>query len=108
MTIAAAVDDSRFVPVTVDELPSLHIEISALTPLAPIRPEEVVVGRHGLLIIRGRFSGLLLPQVPTRYGWDRNEFLAWLCRKAGLAKNDWKAEDAQLFGFEAESWCEDE
>jgi AmmeMemoRadiSam system protein A len=108
MAIAAAIDDSRFPPVTIDELPDLQIEINALTPLRPIRPEEVVIGRHGLMILRGPNTGLLLPQVPIAYGWDRDEFLRWLCRKAGLPHDAWKASDAQLYGFEAETWGEEE
>jgi len=107
MAIAAATDDSRFPRVTLDEVWGLEIEISALTPLRPIRAEEVEVGRHGVMIIRGFSSGLLLPEVPVRYGWDHDEFLGWVCRKAGLAEDAWKAEDSQLLGFEAEVWGEE-
>lgn len=108
MAIAAAVDDSRFPPVTFDELPDVQIEISALSPLQPIRPDEVVVGRHGLMIVKGHATGLLLPKVPVTYGWDRDEYLAWVCRKAGLPVDAWKAEGAQLYGFESETWGEEE
>src|SRR5271165_5959346 len=66
--ISSATDDSRFPFVTEDELPRLTIRISALTPLKRIRPDEIVLGRHGLLIIQGRRSGLLLPEVPKRFG----------------------------------------
>jgi AmmeMemoRadiSam system protein A len=107
MAIAAATDDSRFPPVTLDEVPDLEIEISALTPLRPIRAEEVEVGRHGVMIIKGFSSGLLLPEVPVRYGWDHGEFLGWVCRKAGLPEDAWQAEDSQLLGFEAEVWGEE-
>jgi AmmeMemoRadiSam system protein A len=68
MVIASATDDPRFPPVTADEVPNLHLEISALTPMKPIKPEEVVVGRHGLMIVKGYSSGLLLPQVPVEQG----------------------------------------
>jgi AmmeMemoRadiSam system protein A len=108
MAIAAGVDDSRFPPVSLDELPDLHIGISALTPLKPIRPDEVEVGRHGLMIVKGPYAGLLLPSVPVEYGWDREEFLKWLCRKAGLPDDAWQGDDLELYGFEAESWGEDE
>lgn len=107
MAIAAATDDSRFPPVTLAEVPDLEIEISALTPLRPIRAEEVEVSRHGVMIIKGFSSGLLLPEVPVRYGWDHDEFLGWVCRKAGLAEDAWKGGDAQLLGFEAEVWSEE-
>jgi len=108
MAIASATDDPRFMPVTADEVPSLHIEISALTPMKPIKPEDVVVGRHGLMIVKGHNSGLLLPQVPVEQGWDREEFLRGLCHKAWLPENAWKARDAQLYAFEAEVWGEEE
>jgi AmmeMemoRadiSam system protein A len=108
MTIAAATDDPRFPPVTADEVPDIGIEISALTPLRPIRPDEVVVGRHGLLIVKGGNAGLLLPQVPVSYGWDRDRFLEALCRKAWLPADAWTSDDAELYGFETETWGEDE
>ncbi len=105
--IAAATDDPRFPPVTLEELPALRIEISALTAMSPIRPEEVVVGRHGLMIVSKPKSGLLLPQVAVTYGWDREAFLRGLCRKAGLAEGAWESEDVQLYAFESEVWGEE-
>ncbi|MGD2152660.1 MAG: AmmeMemoRadiSam system protein A [Gemmatimonadales bacterium] len=107
MAIAAATDDPRFTPVTAEEVPDLRIEINALTPMRPIRPEEVVVGRHGLRIVRGSATGLLLPEVPVRYGWDRDEYLRWVCKKAGLAPDTWQGEDIRLYGFESEAWAEE-
>ena len=108
MAIAAAVNDSRFPPVTLSEVPNLKIEINALTPLKPIRPADIVVGKHGLMIVKGDHLGLLLPEVPTRFRWGREEFLKAACRKAGLPETAWEEENARLFGFEAEVWCEDE
>ena len=108
MTVAAATEDPRFPPVAAAEVPSLHIEISALTPMKPIQPKEVVVGRHGLMIVKGISRGLLLPQVPVEQGWDREEFLRGLCHKAWLPENAWKAKDTQLYAFEAEVWGEPE
>jgi len=108
MTIASASDDPRFPPVTPGEVPALHIEISMLTPMSPIRPEEVVVGRHGLLITKGHQSGLLLPQVPVEWQWDREEFLDSVCRKAGLPPGTWRDADVELLGFECEVWGEEE
>jgi AmmeMemoRadiSam system protein A len=107
MAVASATDDPRFSPVTPDEVPYLHIEISALTPMSPIAPEEIEVGRHGLLIRKGANSGLLLPQVPLPYGWNRDQFLAALCQKAGLPDNAWRFADAELYGFECEVWEEE-
>jgi AmmeMemoRadiSam system protein A len=104
MAVAAATDDPRFPPVELDELSWITITINALTPLAPLRPEEIEVGRHGLmLVVRGR-SGLLLPEVPRHYGWDREEFLRALCHKAGVEAMAWRQPDAELSGFEAETW----
>jgi len=108
MAVAAATEDPRFRPVTIDEVPGLHIEISALTPMKPIKPGEVVVGRHGLMIVKGFDRGLLLPQVPEEQGWNREEFLRGLCLKARLPSNAWKDKDTQLYGFEAEVWGEEE
>jgi AmmeMemoRadiSam system protein A len=106
MSIASATDDPRFPPVTIGEVADLAIDISALTPLRPIRPDEVVVGRHGIRIVKGGRSGLLLPQVPARYGWDSEQFLNWVCRKAGLPDNAWRSEGIELYGFESEGWGE--
>jgi AmmeMemoRadiSam system protein A len=108
MAIAAARDDPRFTPVTAEEVPDLRIEINALTPMKPIRPDEVVVGRHGLRIVSGGATGLLLPEVPVRYGWDREEYLRWVCKKAGVAPDTWQGEDVQLYCFESEAWAEEE
>jgi AmmeMemoRadiSam system protein A len=108
MTIAAATDDPRFTSVTAEEVPVLRIEINALTAMKSIRPDEVVVGRHGLRIVSGGATGLLLPEVPVRYSWDREEYLRWVCKKAGLAPDTWQGEDVQLFCFESEAWGEEE
>jgi AmmeMemoRadiSam system protein A len=108
MAIAAATDDPRFPPVTAEEVPELRIEINALTPMKAIRPDEVVVGRHGLRIVSGGATGLLLPEVPVRYGWDREEYLRWVCKKAGLAPDAWQGEDVRLYCFESEAWGEEE
>jgi len=107
MAVAAATDDPRFPPVRIEEVTGLRIGISALSPIAPIRPEAIEVGRHGLLIVRGRQAGLLLPEVPARYGWSREEFLAGICEKAGLRAQDWSAAGVELYGFETEEWLEE-
>jgi AmmeMemoRadiSam system protein A len=107
MTIAAAVDDPRFPAVEAAEAPALHIEINVLTPLAPIRAEDVEVGRHGLMITRGAYGGLLLPEVAADQGWDRETYLRMVCRKAGLPEDAWRDPSATLSGFESEAWGED-
>ena len=87
---AAAFDDSRFPPVTPEEARRLSISLSVLSPLFPIAATEVEVGRHGLFISSGNRRGLLLPQVPVEHAWDREEFLAQTCRKAGLPPDAWR------------------
>ena len=106
MAVASATDDPRFPAVRIEEVPGLRIEISALTPIAPIRPEEIEVGRHGLLIVRGRHAGLLLPEVPARHGWSREAFLNGICEKAGLRSGAWNVAGVELYGFETEEWSE--
>ena len=108
MAVAAATEDGRFDPVTLEELPGIAIEISALGPMRPIRPEDVEVGRHGLLISQGRRRGVLLPQVPVEHGWDRETFLAHTCWKAGLPEDAWLAPGAELQAFTATVFGEDE
>jgi hypothetical protein len=103
--LAAALHDPRFSPVTPDELDSLRLEISVLSPLTEIRPEQVEVGRHGLLISRGFQRGLLLPQVAVEWKWDRERFLAETCLKAGLPPDAWK-QGATLQAFTAQVFSE--
>src|SRR5215469_17487976 len=101
---AAAFEDTRFYPVTIEEARQLEIELSVLSPPRPIAPEEVEVGRHGLLISMAGNRGLLLPQVPTERDWDRVMFLEQTCRKAGLPADAWRrgavieAFTAEVFG----------
>jgi uncharacterized protein len=104
--VAAATEDPRFPPVSPEEIPDLRLEISVLTPLFPIRPEEVVVGRHGLMVTQGRMRGLLLPQVPVEQEWDRETFLDQTCAKAGLPPSAWR-HGAVLQGFTAEVFGEE-
>ena len=101
MAQAAALDDTRFPPVTAGEVPNLEIEISVLSPFFPIRPEQVTPGVHGLAVRQGCRRGLLLPQVATAQKWDAERFLSETCRKAGLEPEAWK-HGAEVEGFTAE------
>ncbi len=103
--VAAATEDPRFPPVTPAELPSIDLEISVLTPLVPIRADEVEVGRHGLMVSHLGRRGLLLPQVPVELGWDRETFLDQTCVKAGLPPDAWRR-GATLEAFTAEVFGE--
>jgi MEMO1 family protein len=98
----AALEDRRFRPVSEGELNILEYEISVLSPLRRVDDiNQIHVGQHGLLIRKGEFEGVLLPQVPTEEGWDRKTFLEQVCVKAGLPEQAWKDEDADLFMFTA-------
>ncbi|MEJ2007832.1 MAG: AmmeMemoRadiSam system protein A [Acidobacteriota bacterium] len=99
--VASALTDPRFTPVTPDEVPNLHIEISVLTQPAEIAPEQIVIGEHGLIISQGRRRGLLLPQVPVTWKWDREKFLEETCVKAGLPEDAWRR-GARIEAFTAE------
>lgn len=103
MARAAALEDPRFSPVTKEELPDLEIEISILTPLQKIdAKDDIVIGRDGLLIRKGMYSGLLLPQVASEYGWSVDEFLAQTCYKAGLSTDALKSKETEIYRFSAE------
>lgn len=102
----SACRDPRFPPLDASELPKIKIEISVLTKPRPIKPEGIKVGRDGLIIRHGYYSGLLLPQVATEYNWSREEFLNHACFKAGLHQDAWKDEETQIFAFQAEVFSE--
>lgn len=102
---AAAFEDTRFGPVTLEEARHLQIELSILSPPQPIAADAVEVGRHGLLISTSFRRGLLLPQVPIEHHWDRITFLEQTCRKAGLPTDAWQ-KGATIESFTAEVFGE--
>jgi MEMO1 family protein len=103
MAIQAAFSDPRFCALEPSELDEIEVEISVLTPMERIqRPSQIEIGKHGIYIRKGYHSGLLLPQVATENGWDREQFLQWTCKKAGLANNAWKSPDVELHIFSAD------
>jgi AmmeMemoRadiSam system protein A len=106
--VSAALQDPRFPPLRPEELSALRIEISLLSPPAPIRPEEIVIGRHGLLVSRGKRRGLLLPQVATDHHLAVEQFLEETCRKAQLDRNAWQEAQTEVFGFTCEVFSEKE
>lgn len=104
--VSAAVHDPRFTPLSPAELNATEIEISVLTPMQRVSSiDEIEVGRDGLYIKQGGRSGLLLPQVATEWGWDRETFLAQACRKAGLPSDAWRT-GADIYRFQAEIFSE--
>lgn len=105
----AALEDPRFPPVTRAELGEIEIDVSALTPRELMKsPDEIEIGKHGLIVELGYSRGLLLPQVATEYGWDREEFLAQTCWKAGLPPEAWKDPRARVYLFSAEVFSDAE
>ncbi len=105
--VGACSHDPRFVPVTPQELPALHIELSLLAALEPIHDRSAIeIGRHGLVIEHGWHRGLLLPQVATEWNWDVEAFIAHTCQKAGLPHDAWQS-GAKMWRFEAEVFGED-
>lgn len=98
----AAFDDLRFPSVSIKEVSDLHIEITILSPMYKIDdPKIVIPGKHGLLIRRGFYQGLLLPQVASERGWDRETFMDQTCIKAGLRLGDWRKKDTEISVFTA-------
>ena len=106
MALAAATKDSRFPPIKAKELGRLKIEISVLTIPQRIRDiKEIEIGRHGIIISKGFDRGLLLPQVPTEYGWNLDTYLGHGCLKAGLDEDEWR-KGATIEVFEAQVFSE--
>ncbi len=104
--IGAATKDPRFRPVRPEELAELEIELSILSPLEPIQPETIQVGRHGLMVARDQLRGVLLPQVAVEHRWTRDRFLEETCAKAGLPPDAWKDPATRVMAFTAEVFSE--
>lgn len=105
--LRAALEDPRFEPLTLGELSDCRIEVSVLTAPEPLDgPDQIEIGRDGLILeMRGR-RGLLLPQVATEWGFDRERFLSEVSRKAGLEPDAWRHSDARVWTFQAEVFSE--
>lgn len=106
MAVSAATHDPRFYPMKSDDLADFTLDISVLSPLEKTASvEEIRVGTHGIYIIKGSYRGVLLPQVATEYGWNREQFLQHTCIKAGLPKDAWQWE-CDIFRFSAQVFGE--
>ncbi len=106
MAVAAAHQDFRFPPLKPEELERTKIEISVLGLPQPIdRPDQIEVGRHGIIVSKGFHKGLLLPQVPIEHHWDRETYLEHGCLKAGLGPDEWK-KGAKIEIFSAQVFSE--
>ncbi len=113
--IAAATEDPRFPPVELKEMDEIEVEVTVLTPPEKVEvedrtelPKKIEIGRHGLLVKRGYFSGLLLPQVAVEYNFDAEEFLTQTCLKAGLSPDCWLLDDTEVYVFEGQIFAEKE
>ena len=112
--INASTEDPRFPPVKPGELDHIVVEVSLLTPPEEIEftdprelPQKIKVGRDGLIVERGGFRGLLLPQVPVEEGWDETTFLEHTCWKAGLPMDCWLRKGTRFYAFQAEVYAEE-
>ncbi len=106
--INAATEDPRFYPISLDELGKVVFEVSVLTPPVPVEvdnPKEYIskikIGKDGLIVEKGFYKGLLLPQVPVEWGWCEEEFLCQCCVKAGLPPDSWLTKGAKIYKFRA-------
>ncbi len=114
-SIAAATQDPRFDPVTIEELLSLLVEVSVLTTPSVIHvkspkelPNQIMIGKDGLIMRWSFGAGLLLPQVAKEQGWDAEEFLANLSMKAGAPPDQWLIPGTQILKFQALIFSEEE
>jgi len=106
MAVSAATRDPRFYPMKPADLENFKVEISVLSPLQMINSiEEIQVGTHGIYLVKGHAHGVLLPQVATEYGWNRETFLRQTCKKAGLPETAWQ-QKAEIYIFSAEVFSE--
>jgi AmmeMemoRadiSam system protein A len=103
MAVASACKDPRFHPLDETELDNFELEISVLSPLEKVTDiEQIEVGTHGIYLEKNFSRGVLLPQVATEYGWDRDNFLKQTCLKAGLSADSWQEADADIYIFSAQ------
>jgi hypothetical protein len=106
--VSSATEDPRFYPLSPSELDKVVFEVSVLTPPERIQakkakecPSRIKVGKDGLIVERGIYKGLLLPQVPVEWNWDEEEFLCQCCVKAGLPPDNWLFDGTRLYKFQA-------
>lgn len=107
---SAAFSDPRFPTLGEKEFLDIKIEISILTKPEKVeaKPENIEIGKDGLMCEYEGFGGLLLPQVATEYNWSAEQFLRALCKKAGLPLETWKKKGFELWKFSAKIIKEEE
>ena len=104
MTIASSTEDPRFPQVSKKELKDIKIEISVLSKLKRVKnADDIILGKHGVIVKKGFNSGVFLPQVATETGWSKEEFMNHLCEdKAGLPRSSWKDGETEIYTFTAQ------
>jgi AmmeMemoRadiSam system protein A len=102
----AALEDPRFSPVGLEEIAEIDVEISVLSPLEEIAPDQIEAGKHGLVVSQGWQRGVLLPQVAAQFGWTAERFLEETCVKAGFDRAAWKDPETRIQAFTAEVFSE--
>lgn len=107
-SVSAAVRDPRFPPVTKKEMDKISLEITVLSPPEKIEPfpENITIGEDGLVVEKGMFKGVLLPQVPVEWEWEAEEFLCQACMKAGLSPDCWLDEETTIYTFQGQIFSE--
>jgi AmmeMemoRadiSam system protein A len=103
---AAALEDPRFAPIGPQELAEVEIELSVLSRLEEIAPEQIEAGKHGLMVSQGWRRGVLLPQVAIEFQWTAERLLEETCVKAGFERDAWKDSAMRIQGFTAEIFGE--
>lgn len=112
--INAATGDPRFPPITTEELQEVTVEVTVLSPPQKLDvdrkelPKHIEIGRHGLIIKKGYYSGLLLPQVAVEYNFEPEDFLSQTCMKANLNADCWITDDVEIYTFEGQIFQEKE
>jgi uncharacterized protein (TIGR00296 family) len=106
--ISSATQDPRFYPISAEELDHIIFEVSILTPPEVVNmknpadlPSKIKVGEDGLIVEKGFYKGLLLPQVAVEHGWDEEDFLCQCCVKAGLPPDSWLVRSTRVHKFQA-------
>ena len=103
----AAFHDPRFSPLTENEFPLIRIEISVLSEPFPLNSyDDIILGKHGLILEEGGRKGLLLPQVPIEHNMDRDAYLSAICNKAGFFEDYWREKQLDLSAFTATVFSE--
>jgi uncharacterized protein len=106
LTVAAATRDPRFDPLRLEDLKETRLTVSLLSAPEKVSPEQIVLGKHGLVVTRGPRRGLLLPEVATEHGFTVEQFLDETCAKAGLPHGAWREPETRVEVFTADVFAE--